>query len=77
MEIITKQVEEVEIGTLKYGEVCRSASGRILMKVACGDYIKDDGSVFDTTIIDLEEGYIDRISHKAKVRPIRLVAREE
>lgn len=74
MEIITKQVEEVEIGTLKYGEVCRVASGRIFMKVASADYFKDDG--FDTTIVNLEEGYIDRISHKARVRPIKLVARE-
>ena len=77
MEIITKQVKEVEISTLKYGDVCKSASGRILMKVASSGYIKDDDSTFDTTIIDLEEGYVDRISHKAMVTPIRLVAREE
>lgn len=77
MEIIIRPSREVEISILKYGDVCKSASGRILMKVAGGNYVKDDDPTFDTTIIDLEEGYVDRISHKAMVTPIKLVAREE
>lgn len=76
MEIITRPTDKVEIGSLSYGDVCQLVSGRIVMIVNGNTYIKDDGSVFNITIVDLEKGYVDRINNEAKVKPIRLVAKE-
>lgn len=77
MEIITKKAK-VEAGTLNYGDVFESATGRIYMVVNGAPYIEDDGTVFyKVVLVDLERGTIDRISKDAVVRPVKLVAREE
>ena len=77
MEIIKKQTEEVEVSTLHYGDVFRLTSERIFMVIDGTPYIEDDGSVFKVVIVDLEKGKIDRIRPEGRVRPIKLVAREQ
>lgn len=73
MEIITRD-SEVQISTLKYGDVCQTASGRIFMIVDGSYYSLKTDSVL---LVDLQTGRMDGIRSTAVVRPVKLVAREE
>lgn len=75
MQVIKKSQGEVKAGTLKPGDVCESASGRVFLVVDGTGYIEAT-DCFKVMLVELKTGTIDRMSKDSLVRPINLVARE-
>jgi len=73
MEIIKRpEEEEVRVGTLKYGDIFETASGRIFMVVDGANYVTCDVVL----LVELKTGIIDSMSKNSLVRPMRVVAKE-
>lgn len=75
MQVIKKSQGEVKAGTLKPGDVCESASGRVFLVVDGTGYIEAT-DCFKVMLVELKTGEIDRMSKDSLVRPMNLVARE-
>lgn len=75
MEVVKKSQSEVKAGTLKPGDVCESASGRVFLVVDGTRYIEAT-DCFKVMLVELKTGKIDRMSKDGLVRPMNLVARE-